>query len=66
MDLVSSFVNAARPKCPPIEAQEFGSRFAKTERELVAARSDFNTTMSSNDNMRAYSIAHAANSISVL
>lgn len=66
MDLVSSFVNAARPECPPIEAREFGSRFAKTERELVAARSDFNATMSFNDNMRVYSVARAANSISGL
>lgn len=64
MDWVSSLVNEARPGCPSVEAREFGSRFSKTESELVAARSDFSVIMSSNDNMRVYSVARAANSIS--
>ena len=52
-DVVSQFVNAVRPDKPPVRATEFGSRFAKTEDEVLRDREDLMATLDANDALRA-------------
>lgn len=52
-DVVSQLVNAVRPDKPPVRATEFGSRFAKTEDEVLRDREDLMATLDANDALRA-------------
>lgn len=51
-DVVSQLVNAVRPTEPPVRATEFGSRFAKTEDEVLRDREVLMTSLDANDVLR--------------
>lgn len=65
-DVVSSFVNSVLPQDVVVQAQPFGNRFAKTESELMASRSDLHFALCANDCMRVQSIRDATESVSIL
>lgn len=52
-DVVSQLANAVRPTEPPIRATEFGSRFVKTEDEVLRDREVLIASLDANDALRA-------------